>query len=172
VIAIGAPPEAEGWTVAIELPFQDGEEKGDPLTPAEARPVAHPLASSGDENVVALVELRDEALSVSANSGKFFIREGKRFGHVIDPRTGIPVEGTDLAAVVTASATESDAFSTALLTLGRAGHARIAGLREGMRTLVLSLAEPGDAPARWRAEATGIEVRTIKAVHFASKTRT
>jgi thiamine biosynthesis lipoprotein ApbE len=48
------------------------------------------------------------------------------------------VTGALLAAVVTASATETDALSTALLVAGESGHDRIASLRAGMRTLVLS----------------------------------
>jgi FAD:protein FMN transferase len=67
------------------------------------------------------VELHDASLSVSAVHGKSFWMQGKEFGHVIDPRSGRPVTDTVLAAVVTASATESDALSTALLVLGAAG---------------------------------------------------
>ena len=58
-----------------------------------------------------------------------------------------------LAAVVLPSGTESDAFSTALLTLGPGGHARIAALRPGMKTL---LAGPLDMGGRLRLESTGM----------------
>jgi thiamine biosynthesis lipoprotein ApbE len=48
----------------------------------------------------------------------------------------MPAERALLAAVVLPSATESDAFSTALLTMGPAGQERMGKLRKEMRTLV------------------------------------
>jgi thiamine biosynthesis lipoprotein len=87
--------------------------------------------------LIAKIQLRDEALSVSAVWGKSFQAEGKTFGHVLDPRTGHPAAHASLAAVILPSATETDALSTALLTVGSAGHEAIAALRPGMRTLIL-----------------------------------
>jgi thiamine biosynthesis lipoprotein len=95
---------------------------------------------------VAALHLQDRALSVSAAWGKCFVVEGQTFGHVLDPRTGWPAAppgGAALAAVALPSATETDAFSTALLTLGAAGHDALAALRDGMATLTLS-AQDGD----------------------------
>jgi thiamine biosynthesis lipoprotein len=82
--------------------------------------------------------LRDEAMSVSAVWGRSFMADGKLLGHVIDPRTGQPVNRALLAAVVLNAATETDALSTALLVLGAEGRTAISKLRTGMRTLVLS----------------------------------
>jgi thiamine biosynthesis lipoprotein len=77
-------------------------------------------------------------MSVSAVWGKCFEAEGKTFGHILDPRTGQPAGAAVLAAVVLPSATETDALSTALLTLGPDGHERISNLRPWIRTLVVS----------------------------------
>ena len=94
------------------------------------------IASDKDEPVTT-VQLKDTDLSVSAVWGKSF-RIGKRtYGHVIDPRTGKPVAHALLAAVILPSATETDALSTALLTVGIRGHKQITQLRAGMRSLVL-----------------------------------
>ncbi len=68
---------------------------------------------------MATVELRDQALAVSAPHGRTVERDGEEHGHVLDPRTGRPVRGRTLAAVVAADATRADAWSTALLVLGR-----------------------------------------------------
>jgi thiamine biosynthesis lipoprotein len=100
--------------------------------------------------------LRDEAMSVSAVWGKSFQSEGKVLGHVIDPRSGEPAEGAWLAAVVLPSATETDALSTALLALGLVGHNRIAGLRAGIRILVLGRAND-ETP--YRVIVKGIELQ-------------
>ena len=93
-------------------------------------------------------------MSVSGVWGNSFQMAGRTFGHIIDPRTGEPAEGTVLAAVVLPSATETDALSTALLTVGVAGHDAIAKLRPGMRTLVVS-----ESGGQLRVEAKGIKVR-------------
>lgn len=97
ICAIGAPPEsADGWRIAIQHPQEPGRRLADVL-------------------------LRDTSLSVSAVHGKSFYAQGRRFGHVIDPRTGWPVERSVLAAVLAPSPTDTDALSTALLVLGEAG---------------------------------------------------
>ena len=76
------------------------------------------MESSQEGNHLAVVELRDESLSVSAPHGKWFASEGRRYGHVIDPRTGCPASRSLLAAIVMPSATDGDALSTGLLALG------------------------------------------------------
>jgi thiamine biosynthesis lipoprotein len=138
VKAIGSPPDADSWAVAI----------------------AHPLRRDGAE--LATVRLRDEAMSVSAISGKSFDSAGKTFGHVLDPRTGEPVQGAILATVALPSATETDALSTALLTLGKAGHQAIAGLRPGMRTLVALPARPGELEVETNGIVLGRRTITYK----------
>ncbi len=60
--------------------------------------------------------LRDRALSTSRALGP-----GAEAGPCIDPRTGKPVEAPRLATVVAADATTADAWSTALVVLGRTG---------------------------------------------------
>lgn len=116
VCAIGQPPGAESWRIAIEQPAG---------------------APSFREDQPPAISLRDEAMSVSAVWGRSFVVDGKLLGHVIDPRTGRPVSRTLLAAVVLPSATETDALSTALLVLGTDGRDAIAKLRTGIRTLLM-----------------------------------
>ncbi len=63
-----------------------------------------------------IVDLQDESLSVSGISGKSFVDgKGNVQGHVIDPRTGRPTQAARVAAVICKSATDSDAWATALL---------------------------------------------------------
>ena len=116
--ALGHPPDGDCWKVAVEYPRAAGTDE--------------------PRKILATVELRDEALSVSAVWGRSFEAKGKTFGHVLDPRSGQPVAGAMLAAVSLPSATETDALSTALLVLAEAGHDQIANLRHGMRTLVVT----------------------------------
>ncbi len=115
--AIGAPPDAAAWNIAVDLPSTAA-------TPPPTR--------------LAVVPLRDESLSVSAVWGRSFQSGEQRFGHVIDPRTGQPVQAALLAALVLPSAAESDALSTALLLGGPAGLATLTHARPTARALVVT----------------------------------
>lgn len=117
IYALGRPADAEAWTVALPVPG------------------AHD--APGPEETLAVVALEDEALSASAVWGKAFEADGKTYGHVLDPRSGRPVAGALLTAVVMASATEADALSTALLVQGRDHAALTAAYAGRLRSLVL-----------------------------------
>jgi len=146
VYAMGSPPDAEAWNVAIECPDEahsqpvaKARRTGGTALGSSVMPKAqnnHQQAEASPA-LVAVVALKDEALSVSAASGKAFRSGNKLYGHVLDPRTGYPVSHARVAAVVSPSATETDALSTALLTAGIQGHDTLAALRPVMRTLVL-----------------------------------
>ncbi len=89
--ALGAPPDAEGWHLLVQQP--DGE-------------------------TVGIITLRDQALSVSGSLGQTFVVNGNRYGHVIDPHSGEPLQRDLLACVIAPSATQAEALSKALLILG------------------------------------------------------
>jgi FAD:protein FMN transferase len=93
VFAVGTSPENLPWKIALSDPF-------------------------GGAGEPAVVELVDEALSVSAVHGKAFTADGRTYGHVIDPRSGEPVNGPPAAAARGPSAADCEALSTALLVLG------------------------------------------------------
>jgi thiamine biosynthesis lipoprotein len=106
-----------------------------------ARGAAHALISAGGSSAVALggrgagwtvdlrsrqvaggrlarLRLRDGALATSGAGEQFFEVDGRRYGHVIDPRTGWPASGVLSVSVVTAEGAVSDALSTAFLAGG------------------------------------------------------
>ena len=62
--------------------------------------------------------LRDGGLATSGAGEQYFLADGRRYGHVIDPRTGWPAAGVVSATVVTAEAARADALSTAFLIGG------------------------------------------------------
>ena len=139
VCAIGTPPGANHWQVAIHRP---NTQRGDSLSPVGnggegwGEEVLKNARTTGKFQLLATVPLKDESLSVSAVWGRSFEAGGKRFGHVLDPRTGRPVSGVVIAAIVLPSATETDALSTALLVRGRDWLEPLAAARPGMRALV------------------------------------
>lgn len=85
-----------GWRVAVPHPLDPGDVVGDLI-------------------------LRDEGLGTSGSGTQFFEVESRRYGHLIDPRTGWPAEGVSTATVVAASSAEADALSTAFYVMGPAG---------------------------------------------------
>ena len=99
IYALGAPPSADGWRVTIDAPDKP------------------------DRAACRLV-LKDESLSTSGISKKFFRVGGRTYGHIIDPRTGHPARGVLLAAVRTPRATDSEAWTKAFFVNGRNWSAR------------------------------------------------
>jgi FAD:protein FMN transferase len=121
VYALGHPSGSESWKVAVKFPVPDPSQ-----TPGEV-----------PDDMIAIVPLKDEGFSVSAVWGKSFQSGGRHYGHVLDPRSGEPVNHALLSAVVLPSATDTDALSTALLVLGEGGHDLLAREAPGIRSLVV-----------------------------------
>ena len=74
---------------------------------------------------VGALPLRDRALVTSGGYQRFFEHQGKRYAHILDPRTGWPLDEASSAlsvSVVAADATDADAYCTAVAVMGpRAG---------------------------------------------------
>ena len=93
IYGLGAPPGRSGWDVTIQDPI-------------DARKVAR------------TVTLKDRAVSVAGRSEKSFESGGVRYSHIMDPRTGWPVQGVLTVAVLTSNGTEGDALDDALFVMG------------------------------------------------------
>jgi thiamine biosynthesis lipoprotein len=78
--------------------------------------IRHPRAK---QKRLASVRLRECAMSTSGSEEQFFERGGRRFGHIIDSRTGWPAEKVTSVTVVADSAAHSDALATAFFVGGR-----------------------------------------------------
>jgi len=89
----GAPARRSCWTVGIDA--------GD----ADKAPI--------------LIELREGALASSGDTRRFLLRDGKRYCHVLDPRTGWPIEGAPASVTVAAdTCTQAGMLSTLALLKG------------------------------------------------------
>jgi len=95
VRARGVKMDGTAWRIAVESPV------------------------AGTRLVQSVVRLRDVAIATSGDYRNFFEHDGKRYSHMIDPRTGRPI-AHDLGAVsvISGSAMYADAWATALLVLG------------------------------------------------------
>jgi FAD:protein FMN transferase len=79
--------------------------------------VRDPRVESG---VLATVELHDESISTAGDYERFFTIDGRRYHHILDPRTGYPAMGTRSVTVIARRGVEADALDTGLLVLGPA----------------------------------------------------
>ncbi len=77
--------------------------------------VKHPWAAG---RRLAVVRLRDRALATSAATFQHLEYNGRRLGHILDPRTGWPAEGLASATAIAPTAAEADALSTAFYIQG------------------------------------------------------
>lgn len=96
---------------------------------------------------LARLRLRDAALGTSGAGIQFLETNGRRYGHVLDPRTGWPASGVLSASVVATEAATADALSTAFLIGGAALAERYCASHPG----VLALVTPDDGSCRARA---------------------
>jgi thiamine biosynthesis lipoprotein len=92
--------------------------------------------------VLGLLRLRDAALGTSGAGEQHFEAGGRRFGHVLDPRTGWPAEGVRSASVVATEAAVADALSTAFLVGGPPLASSFCTARPGTMALLVLDAEP------------------------------
>ena len=100
--------------------------------------VRHPLRPD-----VRLAEfhLRDQALGTSGAATQFFHHRGRRYGHLLDPRTGWPAAGIHSATVIAQSAAEADALSTAFYVMGPDEVGRYCRSHPGIATVLVCPAE-------------------------------
>ena len=91
----GTNRHGEAWQIGIERPV------------SEARQLQKVVPMSG------------WAMATSGDYRNFYIRDGRRWSHTIDPRTGLPIEhGAASVSVVTPTCLEADGLATTLMVLG------------------------------------------------------
>ena len=94
VRAVGAKANGEPWTVGLENPMEDE-----------------------DKPYIAYLSLTKEALVTSGSYQRYYVVDGKRYHHIIDPETLMPSEGVTSVSVLCESSAMGDALSTALLCM-------------------------------------------------------
>ena len=77
---------------------------------------------SVNQEIQTVLQLTDRAMATSGNYRNFYYKDGKKYAHTIDPRTGYPVEHNLLSAtVIAADCMTADALATAFMVMGLDG---------------------------------------------------
>jgi len=97
----GVNPAGQPWTLGIDRPEDGNNQPGEQIQGIFRAP-------QGPHGIV-----------TSGNYRKFYMRDGKKYAHTIDPRSGYPVDHTLLSATVVApDATLADAYATYCMVIG------------------------------------------------------
>ena len=108
------------------------------------------------EGFLGVVRLNDQALSVSGSLGQWVEIGGRRYGHVLDPRSGRPLSRRRQALVVAQSATLAEALSKALLILGEDEGIALVASQPGCHGLLVDTGGRSWSTPGW-ARAVGFE---------------
>lgn len=125
IIEIGGEIYAKGlnskgleWRVGIDKPLDGNNAPG--------------------ENMQAIVKLSNKALVTSGDYRKFYVKNGKKISHTINPKTGYPVEHNLLSATVVASCSaKADAYATLLMVVGLEKAKEIVTKTEGIEAFLV-----------------------------------
>ena len=99
ILARGTKPNGEEWTIGIEKPAENFD---------------------SERSVQIKINLKDKGIVTSGNYRKYIEKDGVRYSHSIDPKTGYPVEQNLLSATVIAdNASWADCLATICMLVGK-----------------------------------------------------
>jgi len=99
VVTRGVNRQGKAWRVGVAKPNED--------------------SLSTNQELQTVLEVKDRAMATSGNYRNFYYKDGKRYAHTINPKTGYPVKHTLLSATVIAKdCATADAYATAFMVMG------------------------------------------------------
>lgn len=110
--AWGESGKMEDWRVAIADPKQKGD-------------------------MMAYLRLNDQAIVTSGDYERFITIEGRRYAHIIDPRTGWPASGLKSVSVICADAELADALATSIFVMGKENGLHLINQLKGIECLLI-----------------------------------
>jgi len=117
IVVTDAPPDADGWHVAI--------------------------ASGFDASSRRQLTLHHAAVSTSGDAEQFVALGGVRYSHIIDPRTGVAITGRSSVTIVAPDGATSDGLATAVAVLGWEKGLQLVDSTPGVAALVMEKTADG-----------------------------
>ncbi len=117
-----------------------------------------PIDGNMDEgkNLQEIIDLNDGGIVTSGNYRKFYIEDGRKFSHTIDPATGYPVQHSTLSATVIAKdAATADAYATWCMVVGVDSAKAIITQRNDIEAYIIYGEQ--DSMMEWHTPGIGIE---------------
>lgn len=102
----GRNPEGHPWQIGVSKPVEQCDADG--------------------QDLQTILTLHDKALATSGNYRNFYVKDGRKYAHTIDPRSGRPVQHSLLSATVLApDCATADAYATAFMVMGIDGAKKV-----------------------------------------------
>ena len=99
VVTCGMSPKRLPWKIGVTKPTED--------------------TLNTNQELQTVLNVTDKAMATSGNYRNFYYKNGKRYAHTIDPKTGYPIQHNILSATVLApSCAMADAYATSFMVLG------------------------------------------------------
>lgn len=93
ILALNPPPGQKGWKIYLRNPKEEHRTLG-------------------------YVEIKNASAATTADDQRGYWINGKRYSHILNPKTGNPVTGSSSVTIITPKAEQGDALSTALFAMG------------------------------------------------------
>ena len=124
IMARGEKPDGQPWIVGIEKPAKNWD---------------------SEQVVHTRIALRDKGLVTSGSTRKYVERNGKRYSHCIDPKTGYPVEHNVLSVTVLAeNSVWADALASICMVMGMERSLPLIQNLDGVEAYYIFVNEKGD----------------------------
>lgn len=124
IFCLGVNPSGKEWTIGIDAPIDGNMVAGEKLQTVIEIPVS--------ENGTGVV--------TSGNYRKFYIRDGKKYSHTVNPKTGLPVEHNLLSATVISDNVSAEAILALADGTGKttdAGNGKCTALADALATYMM-----------------------------------
>jgi thiamine biosynthesis lipoprotein len=117
VVAAGVRPDGRPWRVGINRPKPE----------------------AGLLEVYKVVSLKDQAFATSGDYRQFFMQQGQRYSHIIDPKTGYPVANHVVSvSILAGDCTLADGLATAVMVMGAQKGLALIDRFEGVEGLIVA----------------------------------
>lgn len=109
----GKRPDGKPWHIGIRDPREEGK-------------------------ILATVDLEDSSISTSGDYERFFIKDGVRYHHIIDPKSGYPAQGCQSVTIISEKGVAVDALATGVFVLGPEKGMRLIEEIEGVEGIIVN----------------------------------